>query len=84
MNTPTPLFDRNDPSVRFVSKSLHIGSRLLDTMAERELNDTELAKQLGITHTTLRHYIGGNHDFTLREIAAIESLFNEDFIKILH
>ena len=84
MHTHNAILDRNDPLVRFVSKSLHIGSLLLEEMLKKGYDDASVTKKLGITDVTLRSYISGNHDFTLREIATIESLFNEDFIKILH
>ena len=84
MITHNTSIDRNDPLVRFVNRSLHFGSLLMDLMVMKGWDEANVILKLGITETCMQSYISGNHDFTLREIAAIESLFNEDFIKVLH
>ena len=56
----------------------------MDLMVMKGWDEANVILKVGITETCMQSYISGNHDFTLREIAAIESLFNEDFIKVLH
>lgn len=82
MDTSSVLFDRNDPTFRFINKSLHIGTRLIALMDENNWALQDFAEKLNVSQQKIKDYLGGNHDFTLREITAIESILKQDIIKI--
>ena len=82
MDTSSVLFDRNNPTFRFVNKSLHIGTRLIALMDENEWAIEDFAEKLNVSPKKIKDYLGGNYDFTLREITTIESILKQDIIKI--
>jgi DNA-binding Xre family transcriptional regulator len=66
----------------FVGLSAEILDRLHALMAERGMNDDDLAQQMGISSDELAPMLSLGHNFTLRTIARLQHILGETLISV--
>ena len=62
--------------------SFAISDRIAQTLESKGLSVKEFARIAHTKETTVRIWLGGTHNFTLKTIAKISALLNIDLIKI--
>ena len=71
---------KNSRTIRFVSNSMGIGDEIIDALARKGMSQRDLAQKLGCTETLVSRWLGGLQNFTLRTIAHIEEVLEQDLI----
>lgn len=66
----------------FVSKSLDIAERLNSLLIENGMSQKDLAKKLNKRPSEINKWLSGLHNFTLKSIAKIEAILNEQILVV--
>ena len=66
--------------LHFMDKSLEVTDQILKLMANRGWKSSDLARVMKIKKSEVETMLSGNHNFSLREIAHIETILNENVI----
>lgn len=65
---------------RFVDKNLDISQQVYALLEEKGWTQKEFAKQLGKKEAEISKWLSGNHNLTLRSIAKMEAVLEEEII----
>ncbi len=65
---------------RFVDKNLDISQQVFALLKEKGWTQSDLAKKLGKTSAEISKWLSGSHNLTLRSIAKMEAILEEDII----
>lgn len=68
---------------RFVDLSMCISEKLNKAMEERNLTPLPFSGIVGEPYETVKQWLSGTHNFTLRQIAKIEAVLDIQLIKVL-
>jgi transcriptional regulator with XRE-family HTH domain len=68
-------------SVRFIEKSLAMANYIEILLSDKGLKQKDLADKLGKSEAEISKWLSGTHNFTLRSIAKIEAVLNENIIE---
>jgi len=66
----------------FVGKSMDVVERIYEIMETKGLNQKDLAKLLGKSPSEINKWLTGSHNFTLKSIAKLEAVLEDDVIQI--
>ncbi len=69
-------------SVRFIKQSLAMANYIESLLSVKGLRQKDLADKMGKSEAEISKWLSGTHNFTLRSIAKIESVLNENLIEI--
>ena len=67
---------------RYVRKSIDIADRLYILMQEREMSQKDLAKALQKSPSEINKWLSGQHNFTVKTMAAIEEVLQTNLFTI--
>ena len=67
---------------RYVRKSIDISDRIFLLMEELDLSQKDLAKALGKSPSEINKWLGGQHNFTIKTLAAIEEILNTNLVVV--
>jgi transcriptional regulator with XRE-family HTH domain len=67
---------------RFVDLSFEVSERILRILEQKGMTQRELAIKLDKKDSEISKWLTGNHNFTLRTIAAIETALGEKFVRV--
>lgn len=68
-------------SVRFIEQSLAMANYIETLLSNKGLKQKDLADKLGKSEAEISKWLSGTHNFTLRSIAKIEAVLNENIIE---
>jgi transcriptional regulator with XRE-family HTH domain len=68
-------------SVRFIEQSLAMANHIEILLSDKGLKQKDLADKLGKSEAEISKWLSGTHNFTLRSIAKIEDVLNENIIE---
>ncbi len=66
----------------FVNKSIKISNRIEYLLNKRCMTIKDFAKMMNVRKSVVQYWLSGQYNFTLKDILKIESIFNENIIKI--
>jgi len=66
----------------FVSKSIEISDKIQKILKKNQLTQKQLSVKLEKKESEISKWVAGSHNFTLKTITKIESILNEELIKI--
>lgn len=66
----------------FIDKSMDISRRIYLLMLANNWIQKDLAEKMGKKEAEISKLLSGTHNYTLRTISNIESVLNEDIIKV--
>lgn len=69
-------------SVRFIEQSLAMANYIESLLSIKGLKQKDLAGKTGKSEAEISKWLSGTHNFTLRSIAKIEAVLNENLIEI--
>ena len=67
---------------RYVRKSIDIADRLFILMQEKEMSQKDLAKALKKSPSEINKWLSGQHNFTVKTMAAIEEVLQSNLFSI--
>ena len=67
-----------------VRLSIEIVERIAQIMERKNINQAHLAKMLGKTPSEISKWLSGTHNFTLKSIQKLESVFGQPLLKVVH
>ncbi len=67
---------------RFVDKQIATAVKINDLRKKNKMSQKQLAEELNMNESQLSRILAGNENLTLKTIAKIEDVFNEDVISI--
>ncbi len=67
---------------KYVNLSVEISDKIEELLKKKKISQRELADKLGKSESEISKWISGTHNFTLKSIAKIESVFNESILKV--
>lgn len=67
---------------RFVTLSMEVSERIMRILEEKGMTQRDLAKLLSKKDSEISKWLVGNHNLTLKTIAAIEVALGENFLHI--
>jgi transcriptional regulator with XRE-family HTH domain len=77
------LLNRVPPNTRqLVRKQNEIADRIFRCIKQRNITQKEFAQQLGMKESQLCKILGGNANLTLKTIVKIETVLQEEIVKI--
>ena len=62
--------------------SVEIVERIDDLMQKHNMNQKQLAQQLGKNPSEINKWLSGTHNFTLKTIIRLENLFGESILSV--
>lgn len=79
------LFDKilqeiPDDTNRFVARSMDVSDQITEILKRKGTSQRQLAEKLGKSESEISKWLSGNHNFTLRTLAKIESILEEDIL----
>ena len=63
--------------------SVEIVERIDDLMQKHNINQKQLAQQLGKNPSEINKWLSGTHNFTLKTIIRMETLFGEPILAVI-
>lgn len=83
-NSNNNFFDDLSPEYeKFVNRSVEISDRIEEILKRKKISQREFAEKLGKSESEVSKWLCGTHNFTIKSLAKIESVLNEDVIKII-
>ena len=76
------LLDIPDDVKREVALSYAVADRIYNLMKEKGMTQKELAKKLGKSESEVSTWLTGRHNFTLRTLAKVSSVFGVNVIAV--
>lgn len=67
---------------KYVNWSVEISDRIEEILEKKKITQRELAEKLGKSESEISKWLSGTHNFTLKSLAKIESILNEEILKI--
>ncbi len=67
----------------FVGKSMDIVERIYEIMEAKNINQKDLAKLLGKSPSEINKWLTGSHNLTLKTIAKLEAVLEDDIILVV-
>lgn len=64
--------------------SIMIGRKISEYLADNKMTKREFARLLGKSETQISGWFGGGHNFTLKTLAEISTVFRIDFSDVFH
>ena len=82
-----PIYDKALSEVpeyrkRLARTSFDISDRIQTLMLKKGWNKTQLAKKAGKDNAEVTRWLSGEHNFTLKTISLLETIFNEKIISV--
>ncbi len=65
-----------------VDMSILIGRKISEFLRANQMTKREFARRLGKSETQVSNWFGGGHNFTLKTLAEISSIFGIDFSEV--
>lgn len=83
-NSNNNFFDDLSPEYeKFVNRSVEISDRIEEILKRKKISQREFAEKRGKSESEVSKWLCGTHNFTIKSLAKIESVLNEDVIKII-
>lgn len=76
------LLDIPDDVKREVALSYAVADRIYELMKSAGMTQKELAKKIGKSESEVSVWLSGGHNFTLRTLAKVSSVFGEDIVAV--
>jgi transcriptional regulator with XRE-family HTH domain len=77
------LLDIPDEVKREVALSYAVADRIYDLMKKAGMTQKEFAKKIGKSESEVSAWLTGRHNFTLRTLAKVSSVFDTDIVTVL-
>lgn len=74
------LQETPDDTKRFVARSMDVSDQITSLLKKKNISQRQLADKLGKKESEISKWLSGNHNFTLRTLAKIESILMEDIL----
>ncbi len=66
----------------FVNRSVEISDRIEALLIEKKLTQREFASLMGKKESEISKWLSGQHNFTLKTLAKIESVLNQEILNV--
>ena len=66
----------------FVNKSVEISDRIEDLLIRKKLSQRQFASLMDKKESEISKWLSGTHNFTLKTLARIEAILNENIIEV--
>lgn len=77
------LAENGSPEIeRMVKHNLSISTKIARVLNEKNINKGEFAEMLGKSPSEVSKWLSGTHNFTIKTIAKIESILDEEIIHV--
>jgi len=64
----------------FIQHSMDISVKIIELLKKHKLTQREIAAKLGKSESEISKWLSGNHNLTLKSIAKLEAIFDEQFL----
>jgi len=76
------LLNKHPETENFVTKSMDIADQISQFLSEKKWTQKEFARRMGKQESEISKWLSGQHNFTLKTIANIETVIGKDLIWI--
>jgi len=76
------LLNKHPETEKFVTKSMDIADQISQFLLEKGWTQKEFARRMGKQESEISKWLSGQHNFTLKTIANIETVIGKDLIWI--
>ena len=73
----------SDEKLSEIRLSVEIVERIDNLMQKQQINQKQLAQQLGKNPSEINKWLSGTHNFTLKTIIRLENLFGEPILNVV-
>lgn len=82
-NSNNDFFEDLKPEYeKYVNWSVEISDRIEVILEKKKITQREFAASLGKSESEISKWLSGTHNFTLKSLAKIETILNEEILKI--
>ena len=84
-NMTSKYFDQvkvSELSKRYIDKSFAISDRIITLLERKQMTQRQLAEKMGKRESEISKWLTGTHNFTLKTIAKLEEILEEDIVLV--
>ncbi|MEM0999364.1 MAG: helix-turn-helix transcriptional regulator [Bacteroidota bacterium] len=71
-----------ESTVRYIRKTVDLADRIAIILKRKGMTQNDLAKALGKADSEISKWLGGQHNFTIRTLTAIEAVLGENILVV--